>query len=110
MTTNEILFKKLEEKGLKQADLAKKLNVEKSVITSWKRRGNDLPTKYLVQICTFLDITIHELLGIETKSFDEELLEAYHAAESGTKKAVCKLLDIEEKTENKSNLSISKTG
>ncbi len=108
MNTNEFLFKKLEEKGLKQADLAKELNVEKSVITSWKRRGNDLPSKYLMQICTFLEVSIQELLGIENNDFDSKLLEAYHNADIGTQKSVLKLLDIKE--EKSSNLYTSKIG
>ncbi len=108
MNTNEFLFKKLEEKGLKQADLAKELNVEKSVITSWKRRGNDLPSKYLMQICTFLEVSIQELLGIENNDFDSKLLAAYHNANDGTKKAICKLLDIKE--EKSSNLYTTKIG
>lgn len=114
MTINEFIFKTLDKKKLKQADLAKYLNVEKSVINSWKRRGNDPPSTYLVQICTFLDVDVYELLGIEktkvNNKFSDKILNAYYSADTGTQKSVLKLLDIETEEEQPSNLYTSKIG
>lgn len=95
MTINEILFNTLIKKGLKQADLAKYLNVEKSVITAWKRRGTDPPASYLVQICTFLDISIYELLGISENNFDQNLLKAFHNAGKETQENILAILKLQ---------------
>lgn len=65
MTLNERMFALLEEQKLQQSDLAKYLNVTNSVITSWKKRGNNPPSKYLVKICDFLNISLNDLLGVE---------------------------------------------
>ena len=65
MTINERIFNTLEKKNLKQADLARKLNVRTSVIASWKTRGSNPPIEYAAQICEFLNITIYELLDIK---------------------------------------------
>lgn len=65
MTINEILFKTLSEKCLKQKDLADYLDVNTSVITNWKKRGNNPPAEYIIPICEFLSITAYELLGVE---------------------------------------------
>lgn len=65
MTINQRIFKILDEKHLKQADLARILNVRTSVIASWKTRGSNPPIEYAAQICEFLNITIYELLDIK---------------------------------------------
>ncbi len=65
MTINERLFTLLEQKNLKQSDLAKHLNVRNSVITAWKTRGNNPPSEYLIQICEFLNVSINDLLGLK---------------------------------------------
>lgn len=73
MTINEKIFSLIEQKQLKQADLAKKLNVRTSVIASWKTRGSNPPIEYAAQICEFLNITIYELLDIEPNCEIERL-------------------------------------
>ena len=73
MTINERIFYTLDKKNLKQADLARKLNVRTSVIASWKTRGSNPPIEYAERICEFLDITIYELLDI-SKPNDIELI------------------------------------
>ena len=73
MTINERIFYTLEKKNLKQADLARKLDVRTSVIASWKTRGSNPPIEYAAQICEFLDITIYELLDITSKNDIENI-------------------------------------
>lgn len=58
------LFNIIDEKNLKQADLAKKLNVQKSVVSAWKKRKTNPPLEYLVQICEFLGVKVTEFLEI----------------------------------------------
>ena len=65
MSINEKLFFLLEEKKLKQSDLAKYLGVSQAVITTWKNRKTDPPASKLINICKFLEISVYELLGEE---------------------------------------------
>lgn len=111
MTVNEKIFNIMGQKGIKNADLAKHLNVKNNVITNWHTRGTEPPIKYIIPICELLDITIYELLGVENKN---KIQEAYDRADADIQKGVRKLLDIDEEklpTETEvdnSKLSISK--
>lgn len=71
MTINERIYKTLEEKKLKQSDLAEFINVSTGQITAWKKRGTTPPAEYLINICKFLNITIYELLGEENENQSE---------------------------------------
>ena len=106
MTINEKIFTEIKEKSLKKADLARLLQVNTSVIATWEKRGTNPPAEYLVRICEFLNISIYELLGIKNEN---KIQEAYDAADSGTKAAVRKLLDVKEQEENQ-ELFTSKIG
>lgn len=96
MTVNERIFNLMERENIKNADLAKHLNVKNNVITNWKTRGTEPPIKYLVPICELLNVTIYELLDIKDKN---DIQAAYDKADPAIQEAVRKLLDIEmEKT------------
>lgn len=56
------IIDRLSELGLSQADLCKELGINYSVFTTWKKRGTEPPTKFLVHICEFLNITLDYLL------------------------------------------------
>lgn len=61
------IIAKLEDNNLTQADLCNHLGIKYNVFSTWKTRGTDPPTKYLVQICDFLEISLEYLLtGNET--------------------------------------------
>lgn len=62
MEISERLFEIMEQKKLKPSDLAKYLGVQKSVISTWKTRKTDPPSKFLVRICEFLDVNISFIL------------------------------------------------
>ena len=83
----------MEQKNIKNADLAKHLNVKNNVITNWHNRGTEPPIKYIIPICELLDVTIYELLGIENEN---KIQKAYDEADAGTQAAIRKLLDIPE--------------
>ena len=93
MTINEKIFKIMEQKNIKNADLAKHLNVKNNVITNWHNRGTEPPIKYIIPICELLDVTIYELLGIKNEN---KIQKAYDEADAGTQAAIRKLLDIHE--------------
>ena len=46
MTITERLFKTMKEKGIKAADLAKKLKTSDSTVSNWKSRGTLPPANY----------------------------------------------------------------
>ncbi|MGN0318132.1 MAG: helix-turn-helix transcriptional regulator [Lachnospira sp.] len=108
MKINEKMFKIIKEQGKKKADLARLLEINTSVISTWEKRGTNPPAEYLIRICEFLNISIYELLGVEEKN-KNKILEAYNNADPGTQAAVRKLLDIKE-PELDAELSASKIG
>lgn len=67
------MFQVMQKKGLKQRDLANYLNINPSVITTWKTRDTNPPTEYIIQICEFLQINLYELFGLENKSEMEHI-------------------------------------
>lgn len=91
MSINEIIFKTITEKGLKQSDLAKKLNITTGQVTAWKKRGTTPPAEYLIDICKFLQISIYKLLGEEEKeltSDEKQLLDNYRKCNEGNKQFI----------------------
>lgn len=107
MTINEKIFLIMEQKHLKQADLAKILNLKTGAITNWKVRGTTPPMEYAATICEFLGITLYELLWIENTN---KIQAAYDVADQGTQAAVRKLLDINEYEEQDIKSLISRIG
>lgn len=107
MTVNEKIFNIMKQKNIKNADLAKYLNVKNNVITNWHTRGTEPPIKYIIPICELLEITIYELLGIENNN---KIQAAYDIADPGTQAAVRKLLDINEYEEQDIKSLTSKIG
>ena len=53
-------------KGLTQSELAQKLNVESSTISSWERGENNIKAPVLKDVAIVLDISSDELLGINS--------------------------------------------
>lgn len=106
MNINEKIFNTMEEKHLKQADLARVLNLKTGAITNWKVRGTTPPMEYAATICEFLGMSIYELLDIKDKN---DIQAAYDVADPGTQAAVRKLLDVDEEQEKEIS-SYSKIG
>lgn len=76
MTIAENMFHIMEKKNIKAVQLAKKLNIRSSVISSWKSRNTNPPSEYLLQICELLGIDIYQLLNADKESYtdDEQML------------------------------------
>lgn len=110
MTISERIFQTIEEKRLKTAELAKKLEISQSVITNWKKRKTTPPMEYTLVICEFLGVSIEYLItGKESNSLtqdEQQLLEAYRNAELDMKKAARKILDAPELPGKSSTLEI----
>jgi len=112
MTISEKLFAELDNKKIRQADLAKYLDVRNSVITNWKTRGTNPPSELIIHICKFLDISIFELLGekIEYTSEEQKIITAYKKADKVTKENIKAILKIENNTNLEIKSSTSKIG
>lgn len=50
----ERIFKAMENKNIKMADLSRELDISRSVVTSWKTRKNNPPSEYIARICNFI--------------------------------------------------------
>lgn len=91
MTICERMFKIMNEKGIKAINLAEKLGINKSVISTWKKRGNNPPSEYLIQICELLEVDIYTLLGTDKKKIskeEQELLEYFRKCNPGNKQVI----------------------
>lgn len=72
----------LKERNLKQSDLCNYIGIKYNVFTTWKTRGTEPPTKYIIQICEFLGVSPYYLLtGKENNPSlpddEQELLDYY---------------------------------
>lgn len=88
MSINEKIFTAIAEKGLKQSDLAKKLEITTGQVTAWKKRGTTPPAEYLIDICKFLGISIYELLDADEEqlsSEEQKLLEHFRKCTPGNR-------------------------
>lgn len=108
MSINETLFLILEQKKLKQSELAKYLDVSQAVITTWKTRGTDPPANKLINICKFLDISIYELLGVKNEHQSE--LEKLYSKASAKDKSYIDFILSQYKENQEQSSSTSKIG
>lgn len=99
MSISERMFQIMEQKKIKSVDIAKHLEINKTVVSAWKKRGTNPPTEYIVQICKLLGVSVYYLLtGKECEELTEEeqkLVEAYRLADPAVQSFINKALDIE---------------
>lgn len=107
----------MEEKRLKNADIAKILNITGAALTKWKNGA--MPTiDKLAILCEYLNVSADELLGLETKpdqpdeiSKDEkQLLEHYRKSNEQGKISIMSLAELQSSlnspNETLSNLNV----
>ena len=66
----ERLIKTRKEKGMTQAELAKRLGVSRSTVAMWETDGSQPDNEMLIKIANALGVSIDYLLGRETPSDD----------------------------------------
>lgn len=118
MTITERLFKTMKEKGIKAADLAKKLKTSDSTVSNWKSRGTLPPANYIIPICEVLEVSAYYLLtgeeleeGIKPLTAEETaILEAYKACSPERKEIVRGILNVKTEQEEKPKSYNSKIG
>lgn len=107
----ERMFSIMEDKKIKSSVLAERLNIQKSTISTWKKRKNNPPMEYAETIAELLEVSIEYLLTGKEKEYtaeEQEIIRAYRQQDEGTRRAVCKILDVERDEQERS--STSRTG
>ncbi len=62
MSIIERIYYLLDKTGKKNAHLAEYLDVSSGQISTWKRRGSDIPAKYIIPISEFFGVSVMYLL------------------------------------------------
>ena len=57
------------ERGYSQLDIAEVLNTTQQQYSKYERGVNELPIRYLIEICRFLDISVDWLLGLKDHEY-----------------------------------------
>ena len=97
-------------RGLKQAELAKILNLKSdSTVSSWEQNLSSPKANMLLDLCEILEISISELFGVENKerNISPKLLELLKQAEKfeeSEQEELLKFADYLEYKNNKKNL------
>ncbi|MGP1597821.1 helix-turn-helix domain-containing protein [Peptoanaerobacter stomatis] len=73
MSIIERIFYLMEQQKIKSSELATFLGVNKSVVSTWKKRNTNPPSEMLVKICELLNVSINFLLTGEDAKKDNEL-------------------------------------
>ncbi len=116
MDINMRLFDILEKRKLKIKDLASYLNINTSVVSTWKSRGTNPPSEYICRICDFLDISIEYLLTgnninnksvIQFSSEEKEIIKLYNILDDKSKIIIKgKLYEYEKEQLKKANYQL----
>lgn len=64
----ETIEEKREEKGITQKELASKLNIVVKTYNNWIKERNPIPSTKLIEMSKILDLSIDEMLGVNTKN------------------------------------------
>ena len=84
--------------GMSQVEFSKKLGKAQSVVCAWEKAQSSPDADMIVPISKALGITPNELCGqADTKTSDQELLDAFHDADIITQNNVRLLLGLEKR-------------
>lgn len=67
MTISQRIFNVMEQKHLKQSDLAKYIGITSSFVIDWKKKGSIPSADKIVKISEFLNVSIDYLLGVSNE-------------------------------------------
>lgn len=59
--------------GLSQAELAQKIGVKNSTVSSWERGANAPDIETLFGICRLFNVTVADMFGCDTVNYDDKL-------------------------------------
>ncbi len=84
--------------GLKQSELAEKLNVSTTAVSGWERGANAPDIETLIKICQIFKISLSEMYGVknENLTYDElAIIEKYRQLDTISKHIIEYILDAE---------------
>lgn len=67
MTISQRIFNVMEQKHLKQSDLAKYIGIASSFVIDWKKKSSIPSADKIVKISEFLNVSIDYLLGVSNE-------------------------------------------
>ena len=95
MTIGNRVLHLLQEKGLKQKDLADYLHTKPSTVNGWKNANRNPSSDLIIPICEFLGVSANYLLtGVDSSAFatvdplEQELIDLIHDLPRGGKEKV----------------------
>ena len=98
--------------GLSQAELAQKIGVKNSTVSSWERRANAPDIETLFSICKLFNVTVADMFGCDTvdyndkltvHGFEKDLVISYRKADDLDKAIVRRTLKLDAVRPNQKN-------
>ena len=98
--------------GLSQAELAQKIGVKNSTVSSWERGANAPDIETLFSICKLFNVTVADMFGCDTvdyndkltvHGFEKELVISYRNADEVDKTIVRRTLKLDTVRPNQKN-------
>ena len=98
--------------GLSQAELAKKIGVKNSTVSSWERGANAPDIETLFSICKLFNVTVADMFGCDTvdyndkltvHGFEKDLVISYRKADEVDKTIVRRTLKLDTVRPNQKN-------
>lgn len=105
------LFELMKEKKIKGSELANYIGVKNQIVSAWKKRETNPPAEYIAPIAELLEVSTDFLLTGKEKKYtaeEQKIINAYRMQDEGTRRAICKILDVEREEPERS--SESRTG
>ena len=103
MSYGENIKKLRNEKGIKQADLGKLLNVSNRTISSWEKNRTKPDMEMVNAMCDIFQCGYAELMrgepsphALDLSALEREIIISYRQADDGIRRSVLLLLKIEE--------------
>ena len=98
--------------GLSQAELAQKIGVKNSTVSSWERGANAPDIETLFRICKLFNVTVADMFGCDTvdyndkltvHGFEKDLVISYRKADEVDKTIVRRTLKLDTVRPNQKN-------
>ena len=98
--------------GLSQAELAQKIGVKNSTVSSWERGANAPDIETLFSICKLFNVTVADMFGCDTvdyndkltvHGFEKDLVISYRNADEVDKTIVRRTLKLDAVRPNQKN-------
>ena len=96
----EIYQRLLDEKGLKNADVARATGISNMTLSDWKR-GKSVPnTEKMIKIAKFLDVSVEYLMTGEDSHFSQEsaMLDVKISEDNELKEAIKKYYSLDDQS------------